>query len=114
MAAESWPWGCLSRRSASGTETRAASRGSGAGAGGRGAGTGAGGRGGGKGPGSEPAGPAWAPSLRPPRQAVWAGEGWATAMNLLQPRQQREGGGRRTRAPRSLRMGLEGAQGGTP
>ena len=69
-AAESWPWGCLRLRSASGTETRAASRGSGAAAGGRGAGDpGWGAPGGGRGAlkrglGARRWGPAGAPSLR--------------------------------------------------
>ena len=41
----------------------------------------------------------------PPRLAVWVGEGWATAMNLLQP-QQREGGRAADRGPQKLADGV--------
>lgn len=36
--------------------------------------------------GAEQAVPSQAPSLHRQRQAVWVGKGWATAMDLLQPR----------------------------
>lgn len=115
-AAESWPWGCLRLRSASGTETRAASRGSGAaagglGAGGRGWGAGAGGRGRLKGA-WEPAGEAL-PGLPPsaPGCLGWRGLGDSHEPVTTTAEGGRMGGGPRPGAPKSWRMGLERVQG---
>lgn len=116
-AAESWPWGCLRLRSASGTETRAASRGSGAAAGGLGAGDlGWGAPGGGRGrlKGAwEPAGGAL-PGPPPSAPGCLGWRGLGDSHEPVTTTAEGWGGGREGAAdpgPRSWRMGLERVQG---